>query len=142
MRHKKDTCKLNRTGSHRRCLMANMLKALVLNGRIETTLPKAKELRRHADRLITKAKKNTLASRRAIIAELMIRFNSLTPKQKRAAKEGDTSSYNADRKILDLLFNEIAPRFATRMGGYTRIMRAGRRAGDNAQLCVLEYIAE
>ena len=67
MRHQKLTVKLNRDSSHRRALVANMLKALVEHGRIETTVPKAKELRRHADRLITLAKKNTLASRRAAI---------------------------------------------------------------------------
>lgn len=140
MRHKKDTFKLNRNSSHRRCMLANMLKALILNGRIETTVPKAKQLRRYADRLVTKAKRNTLATRRQVIGELMVRFNPLNSKQRRAAKEGDLSSFNGDRRVIDMLFNEIAPRFAGRQGGYTRIMRTTQRVGDNAQLCVIEYL--
>jgi large subunit ribosomal protein L17 len=81
MRHAKQTEKLGRTSSHRRCLMANQLKSLVEHGRIETTVAKAKILRRHADRLVTLAKRGTLASRRAAIAKLMIRFNPLTSKE-------------------------------------------------------------
>lgn len=142
MRHRKDTFKLNRTPSHRRCLMANMLKSLVMHGRVETTIPKAKELRRHADRLVTFAKKNTLASRRQAIAALMVRFNSLTPKQARAAKDGDKSGFNDDRKVIDQLFSELGPRFASRNGGYTRIVRSGRRTGDNAEKCLIEYLPE
>jgi large subunit ribosomal protein L17 len=76
MRHLKDTCKLNRTSSHRRCLFANMLKSLIEHGRIETTIPKAKALRRYADRMVTLAKENTLASKRRAIAELMVRYNT------------------------------------------------------------------
>lgn len=142
MRHKKDTFKLNRTRAHRRCLMANMLKSLVMHGRVETTIPKAKELRRHADRLITFAKKNTLASRRQAIAAMMVRFNALTPKEARAAKAGDTKAYNDDRKVLELLFNDLGPRFTSREGGYTRIVRSGRRVGDNAEKCLIEYLPE
>ena len=142
MRHRKDTFKLNRNSSHRRAMLANMLKALVTHGRIETSVPKAKELRRHADRLITLAKKNTLASRRQAIAELMIRYNSLTPKEARAAKDGDKSCYNHDRMIIDTLFNELGPRFSERPGGYTRITRSGRRVGDNSERCIIEYVAD
>ncbi len=69
MRHLNNTCKLNRTSSHRRCMFANMLKSLITHERIETTLPKAKALRRYADRMITLAKKNTLTSRRQAIAD-------------------------------------------------------------------------
>jgi len=142
MRHLKDTCKLNRTSSHRRCMFANMLKSLVDNERIETTVPKAKALRRYADKLITLAKKNTLASRRRAIAELMIRFNSLTDKEQRAAKAGDTSAYNTDRKVIDKLFGVLGVRFSSRNGGYTRIIKSARRVGDNAQKCIIEYLAE
>lgn len=140
MRHLKDRRKLNRTTSHRRCLMANMLKSLILNERIQTTVPKAKLLRRYADRMITLAKKNTLASRRRAIGQMMIRFNSLTPKQARAAKNGDISSYNDDRHVIDKLFGELGPRFATRDGGYTRVITSDRRVGDNAQTCIIEYL--
>ena len=141
MRHKKDTCKLNRTSSHRRCMFANMLKSLIEHERIETTVPKAKALRRYADRMITLAKKNTLASRRQAIAQLMIRFNTLTPKEARAAREGDTKAYNTDRKVVDKLFSELGTRFTDRNGGYTRIIKSRRRVGDNAQTCVIEYLS-
>jgi large subunit ribosomal protein L17 len=142
MRHLKDTVKLNRTSSHRRCMFANMLKSLIENGRIETTLPKAKVLRRHADRMITLAKKNTLASRRRAISEMMVRFNTLTTKEARAVRSGDTKAYNTDRQVIDKLFGELGPRFASRAGGYTRIIKNRRRIGDNAQTCFIEYLAE
>ena len=143
MRHRKHTFKIGRTGSHNRCMIANMLKSLVEHERIETTVVKAKELRRHADRLVTLAKKNTLATRRRVIADMMIRFNSLTPKEaRRAKKDQDTSAFNGDRKVVDKLFTELAQRFSTRNGGYTRIIRTGQRIGDNADLCFIEYLSE
>ena len=142
MRHLNDTCKLNRTVAHRRCMFANMLKSLITHGRLETTLPKAKALRRYADQMITLAKKNTLSSRRQAIAELMIQFNTLTPKEQRAARKGDTSSFNDDRFVIDKLFGELGPRFVSRPGGYTRIVKSGRRIGDNAAICHIEYLAE
>lgn len=141
MRHRKDTCKLNRTTSHRRCMFANMLKSLIENGRIITTVEKAKELRRYADRMITLAKKNTLASRRQAIAQMMIRYNALTPKEARLAKNGDKSVYNTDRTIIEKLFTELGPRFTAREGGYTRIIKHSHRIGDNAQTCVIEYLS-
>ncbi len=140
MRHLKDTCKLNRTTSHRRCMFANMLKSLIEHGRIETTVPKAKELRRYADKMITLAKKNTLAARRDAVAEMMIQYNTLSEKDKRAARSGDTSSYNTDRQVIDILFNELGNRFTSRQGGYTRIIKNRRRAGDGAQTCFIEYL--
>lgn len=141
MRHLNNTIKLNRTSSHRRCLFANMLKSLIENGRIETTVAKAKILRRYADQMITLAKKNTLASRRRAISELMIRFNPLTDKEARAARKGDTSAYNTDRTVIDKLFSELGPRFIGRNGGYTRLIKRQHRVGDNAQLCIIEYIS-
>ncbi|NRA90433.1 MAG: 50S ribosomal protein L17 [Simkaniaceae bacterium] len=140
MRHQKRTVKLNRNSSHRRCMMANMLKSLIEHERIETTVPKAKELRRHADRLITLAKKNTLASRRAAIAKMMITFNALSSKERREVKGGNTSSYNTDRKVMGKLFDELSARFASRDGGYTRIIRKENRQGDSSPLCFIEYV--
>jgi large subunit ribosomal protein L17 len=140
MRHAKQTEKLGRTSSHRRCLMANQLKSLVEHGRIETTVAKAKILRRHADRLVTLAKRGTLASRRAAIAKLMIRFNPLTSKETRAVKKGDRSSYNTDRKVIDKLFTELSQRYVSRDGGYTRIVRTTNRSSDAAPLCIIEYV--
>ncbi len=121
-------------------MMANLLKSLIYNGRITTTLAKAKILRSYADRMISLAKKNTLASKRQAIGKLMIRFNELTPKQARQAKSGDKSSYNVDRQVIDILFNELGSRFSERDGGYTRIIKSGNRTGDNAQTCVIEYL--
>ena len=140
MRHQKRTVKLNRNSSHRRCMMANMLKALVEHGRIETTVTKAKELRRHADKLITLAKKNTLATRRAAISKLMINYNALSSKEVREAKKGNTSSYNTDRKVMGKLFDELSQRFVSREGGYTRIIRKENRQGDSSPLCIIEYV--
>ncbi len=142
MRHAKDTCKLNRTASHRRCMFANMLKSLITHGRITTTVEKAKQLRRYADRMVTLAKRNTLSSRRMAIAKMMVRFNPLTEKEKRAAREGDTSAYNDDRTVIGTLFDKLGTRFAERNGGYTRIIKSKRRVGDNAQSCVIEYLPE
>jgi large subunit ribosomal protein L17 len=124
-------------------MFANMLKSLVQYERIETTVPKAKELRRYADRLITLAKKNNLAARRQAIAQMMVRFNTLTDKEERAARAGDKSAYNDDRQVIEKLFGTLGVRFATRNGGYTRIVKKGtRRVGDNAQTCIIEYLAE
>jgi large subunit ribosomal protein L17 len=143
MRHQKHTFKIGRTASHRRCMIANMLKALIEKERIETTLTKAKELRRHADKMVTLAKKNTLASRRQAVAGLMISYNALTPKEARLAKSGNQKAYNTDRRVISKLFGPIAERFATRQGGYTRIVKHGdRRVGDNAETCSIEYIPQ
>ncbi len=141
MRHGKDTFKIGRTASHRRCMIANMLKSLIEHGRIETTERKAKELRRHADHMVTLAKENTLASRRRAIAELMITYNALSSKEARAAKEGSQQGHNGDRKVIGKLFNELGPRFAERKGGYTRIIKKDFRVGDNAPSCYIEYLA-
>ncbi len=143
MRHRKHTFKIGRTGSHNRCMIANMLKSLVEHERIETTVTKAKELRRHADRLITLAKQNTLAARRLAVARMMIRFNSLTPQEARELKNdpSNTGACNGDRKVVGKLFTELAERFATRQGGYTRIIRKGQRVGDNAPTCYIEYLS-
>jgi large subunit ribosomal protein L17 len=141
MRHRKNTFKIGRTSGHRRCLIANMLKSLIVHGRIETTERKAKALKPHADKLVTYAKKNTLDSRRRAISELMIRYNSLTAKQARAAKAGDTKAYNADRRVIGILFGELALRFKERNGGFTRIIKKDFRVGDNAPTCYIEYLS-
>ena len=143
MRHGKRSAKLGRDTSHRRCLFANMLKSLIHCGKITTTVPKAKELRRFADQMVTLAKEDTLANRRHAVAELMVRRNTLTPKGRRAAKAGDTSEYTAERLVVEKLFTVLAPRFQSRKGGYTRISRLPlRRKGDGAETCVLEYLPE
>ena len=141
MRHRKNTVKLGRNSSHRRAMFANMLKSLITHERIETSVPKAKALRSYADKMISLGKKGTLAAKRAAIAKMMIRYNTLTPKEARAAKAGDKSSYNDDRFVMDRL-TSLASRFAERNGGYTRIIRLGNRTGDSSERCYIEYLAE
>ena len=116
MRHLTDHRKLGRTRSHRQALLKNMVVALIHHGRIETTLPKAKELKRLADRVITWGKKGTIAARRH--ARRIIE----------------------DRIALSKLFEELAPRFAKRQGGYTRILKLNYRVGDQASMALLEYV--
>ncbi|MBI5272464.1 MAG: 50S ribosomal protein L17 [Chlamydiia bacterium] len=140
MRHAKHTFKVGRTGAHRRAMLANMLKSLIQNERIATTVVKAKELRRRADRMITLAKRNTLSSKRNAIAEMKISFNPLTTKEARKAKTGDKGSYARDRLVIEKLFGELRTRFTARNGGYTRIIRTGDRIGDNAPTCYIEYL--
>ena len=140
MRHRKDTLKLGRTGSHNCAMFANMLKSLIIHGRIETTVAKAKELRRYADRMITLAKKDTIYSKRRAKSLLKLRYNPLTPKQKRKVKNNDLSPYNDDRKVLGKLFLELKERFVERHGGYTRIIKKGFQVGDSAEKCFIEFI--
>ena len=140
MRHAKHTFKIGRTGSHRRCMLANMLKSLIENERISTTVAKAKELRRHADRMITLAKRNTLDSKRNAISHMHIVYNDLTSKEARKAKTGDKSSYSRDRLVISKLFGPLRERFLERKGGYTRIIRTADRVGDSAPTCYIEYL--
>ncbi|KAG8172320.1 hypothetical protein JTE90_005437 [Oedothorax gibbosus] len=118
-----------------------MVKSLIVHGRIKTTERKASELKRHADHVVTLAKSNALANKRKIVGDLMIRYNSLTTKEARAAKAGDTSSYNIDRRVMGKL-DELAKRFANRNGGFTRVLKEGYRVGDGASLCYIEYLSE
>lgn len=108
MRHRNGLRKLNRTSSHRLAMLKNMAVSLIKHEAIKTTLPKAKELRRVVERLITLGKKPTLANRR-------LAFDRLR-----------------DRQAVVKLFNELGVRFANRPGGYLRILKCGFRVGDNA----------
>ena len=116
MRHRHGLRKLNRTSSHRLAMLRNMSNSLLRHELIKTTLPKAKELRRVVEPLITLAKEPTLANRR-------LAFNRLR-----------------DREIVVKLFNELGPRYKTRPGGYLRILKFGFRAGDNAPLALVELL--
>lgn len=144
MKHRIQRNRLRRNSSHRRCLIANMLKSLVASGRIVTTVEKAKEIRRHADKLVTLAKtKDRLTAMREVQARLMLRFNPLTSKERRLLKEKhDASVQNTDRQTARILFDTLVPRFADRQGGYTRLIKMGQRRGDAASMCVLEFLQE
>ncbi len=127
MRHKNAFRKLNRSQGHRRALFRNLVTSLVMHNRIETTIAKAKELKRIADKLVTLGKVDNLHNRR-----LAMQF--LYPVNARA--EGNAQK----RTPVHRLFGEIAPRYSERHGGYTRVVRTRRREGDNAQLAVIEFV--
>ena len=116
MRHRLGLRKLNRTSAHRLAMLRNMTVSLLRHETIKTTLPKAKELRRVAERIITLGKQPTLANRR-------LAFDRLR-----------------DREIVGKLFSEIGPRYATRNGGYLRILKCGFRQGDNAPMAFVELL--
>lgn len=127
MRHKKALLKLNRTPAHRRALLRNLATSLVIHDRIETTLPKAKALRRVADKLVTLGKQDTLHRRRQAMGYLFeVNKRDSNNTQKRTA--------------VHKLFTEIAPRYEERAGGYTRVVRTRKRAGDNAQMAIIEFV--
>lgn len=127
MRHRNAFRKLGRTPSHRRALFRNLSTSLVLHGRIETTLPKAKELKRVAEKLVTIAKNDTLHTRRQAAAYLFTVNREV---------RGDKTKLTAVHK----LFTEIAPRYKERFGGYTRVIRSGRRPGDKAEMAIIEFV--
>lgn len=116
MRHRKSGRKFNLTSSHRNAMFQNMTVSLMQHELITTTLPKAKELRRVAEPLITLAKEDTVAHRRLAFARLR------------------------DRNTVTKLFNELGPRYKQRPGGYLRILKCGFRAGDNAPLAIVELV--
>jgi len=126
MRHKKHTAKLGRNNGHRKAMLVNMACSLIEHNQIETTVTRAKELRRVIDRLITHAKKGGEHQRRLAYAKLKIN----TPSDKAQTKT----------LVLDKLFGELAARFATRPGGYTRIINLGTRTGDAAPVCIIQLV--
>ncbi len=108
--------KLGRTSSHRKSMLSNMATSLLRYERITTTLPRARELKSVVEKLISKAKKNTLASRR------------------------EAGKVIGNKEVLRKLFSQIGPKFKERSGGYTRILRLGQRKGDNASLALIELV--
>jgi len=116
MRHQVSGRKLGKTTSHRKALFKNMAVSLIEAGRIETTLPKAKELRSFADHLVTLAKRDTLWARRQAF------------------------DFLRSREAVKKLFSELAPRFKDRAGGYSRVLKLGNRLGDAAQMALIEYV--
>ncbi|MDR3898241.1 MAG: 50S ribosomal protein L17 [Duodenibacillus sp.] len=114
MRHRSGLRKLNRTSAHRLAMLRNMMNSLIEHEAIKTTLPKAKELRRVVEPMITLGKTDTVANRR-------LAFNRLR-----------------NREMVTKLFNVLGPRFANRNGGYTRILKMGFRPGDNAPMAYME----
>ncbi len=140
MRHRQNKTKLNRTSAHKKALMRNLAKDLIKHETISTTKEKAKELKKVFEPLVTLAKDDTVHARRRVLAELGLHFNSLTPKEARQARAGDTSAYNVDRIVLDKLFNVLGPRYKERPGGYTRIVLSSKRVGDAAETCYIQCV--
>ena len=116
MRHRKSGRQLNRNSSHRQAMFRNMASSLVKHEVIKTTLPKAKELRRVVEPLITLAKNDSVSNRRLAFAR------------------------TRDNEVVAKLFNELGPRFSSRLGGYTRILKCGFRAGDKAPMAYIELV--
>ena len=112
------TRKLGRTTEHRMAMLKGMVTLLLENGQIVTTLTRAKEVRPLAEKMITLGKKNTLASRRADLA------------------------FITKAAVVSKVFNELAPLYAERNGGYTRVIKTGPRRGDAAEMCIIELIAD
>ena len=118
MRHRNSGRQLNRNSPHRKAMFRNMAVSLLQHGMIRTTVPKAKELRRTVEPLITLAKTDSVAKRRVAFSRLR------------------------DRDAVSKLFGEIGPRYASRPGGYTRILKSGVRSGDKAPMAVMELVAD
>ena len=116
MRHNKAINHLGRKSGHRKALMANMACSLILHKRIETTVAKAKALQSYVEPLITKSKEDTTASRRCVF------------------------SYLKSKEAVSELFREVAPKIATRPGGYTRVLKTGFRLGDGADMALIELV--
>ena len=138
MRHRKHKGQLNRNASHRRCLKANMVKSLIRYGFIRTTVAKAKWVRQEAERMISLAKDGSLAARRRVMARLMV--HGERPSSKDWRKMREQGQLPGEKQILMDLFGGLASRFASRKGGYTRIVKMGPRKGDGAQRCLVEYL--
>ena len=116
MRHNHGHRKLGRTTEHRQAMFRNQISALVEHGRITTTLAKAKELRPLAEKVVTRGKKDNVASRREV------------------------RKWIPERRLVKKLFDEVSPRFSDRPGGYLRIVKLGPRNGDNAEMAILEFV--
>ena len=126
MRHQNSGRKLNRTASHRKATLAALCTALIVHKRIKTTVAKAKETRMFVEKIITRAK-NAVA-------------NETTPDKKNIAARREVFAALRSREAVSSLFKDIAPKVATRPGGYTRVVKLGRRLGDGAELAVLELV--
>jgi large subunit ribosomal protein L17 len=134
MRHLKHTAKLGRTSEHRNAMLANLVSSLIKHKRVTTTLAKAKAARPVAEKIVTLGKRGTLQARRLVAARLHTRGPAvqLTKDERRKWRQNED--------ILRILFEEIAPAFKERNGGYTRIIRMHQRVGDAAGRAILEWV--
>jgi len=133
MRHRKNTAKLGMKSQHRRATLANLVCSLIKHKRIRTTVARAKVARRLADKVVTLGKEGTLAARRLAIARLNVHGPGVLPDKEARQR------WHKNEDIIRILFEEIAPAFKDRAGGYTRIIRVGPRPGDAAEMAILEW---
>ena len=134
MRHLKRTAKLGRTGTHRNAMLANMVCSLIKHKRITTTLAKAKAARSVAEKILTLGKSGTLHDRRLVTARLHAHGRSLK------LSKDEQKKWRESDDVVRILFEELAPLFKDRRGGYTRIVKLNQRNGDSAQLAILEWV--
>jgi large subunit ribosomal protein L17 len=134
MRHRKRTAKLGRTGEHRNAMLANLVCSLIKHKRVTTTLAKAKAARPVAEKMLTLGKAATIHARRLVAARL--RHSARTLHRSKAERE----AWRKDEDVVRILFEELAPSFKERNGGYTRIVKLGERQGDAAQRAILEWV--
>ena len=134
MRHLKRTAKLGRTSEHRNAMLANLVSSLIIHKRVTTTLAKAKAARSVADKMVTLGKKGTLHARRLAAGRLHYQGRSLTQNKEERKK------WRANMDVVHILFDQIAPVFKERNGGYTRVVQLGERRGDVAKMAILEFV--
>ena len=140
MRHLKSGRRLSRTTAHRKALMSNLCKAILEHGRIETTVSKAKELRKEIERLITLGKAALTAARRPDVQKLEAKSREEYLAALSVAARRTAFAQMRDRTAVNKLFNDVAPKFEKRDGGYTRIIKKGRRVGDAGYTAVIELV--
>ena len=142
MRHLKRTAKLGRQFEHRNAMLANMVCSLIKHGRITTTLAKAKAARSVAEKMVTLGKTGTIHARR--LASARLRQQPRTNFKGTAKHKGATkrTAWRQNEDVVHILFDEIAPIFKERAGGYTRIIRLNQRQGDSAQRAILEWVEQ
>ncbi len=140
MRHQNRTAKLGRKGQHRNAMLANMVCSLIQKKRITTTLAKAKAAKPVAEKMITLGKKGTLHARR--LAASRLRHQSRSFFQGKPTQKGKElrDKWRLEEDVVRILFDDLAPGFKDRPGGYTRIMKLGQRRGDAAQMAILEWV--
>lgn len=134
MRHLKRTAKLGRTSEHRNAMLANLVCSLIKHKRITTTLAKAKAARPVAEKMITLGKTGTIHARRLAAARLRRQARTLH------RRKADRETWRQKEDVVRILFDELAPGFKERRGGYTRIIKLGERQGDAAQRAILEWV--
>ena len=134
MRHLKRTAKLGRTSEHRNAMLANLVCSLIKHKRVTTTLAKAKAARSVAEKMVTLGKSGTIHARRLVAARLRHQARTLH------RRKADREEWRRKEDVVRILFEELAPVFKDRPGGYTRIVKLGQRQGDAAQEAILEWV--